>query len=112
MGGGIHLAKGITCQVIRVDAPPPKSTSHDHCVEMLLGTLCRGIITSRLDALHGVAICNFNDKACLLIDNTCCLVPSMGSYICEMPLLPCYGHTTTKAPDPIRTRKLNVVGLD
>ncbi len=24
----------------------------------------------------------------------------------------CYVHTTTKAPDPIRTRKLNVVGLD
>ena len=26
--------------------------------------------------------------------------------------LACYVHTTTKAPDPIRTRKLNVVGLD
>ena len=26
--------------------------------------------------------------------------------------LSCYDHTTTKAPDPIRTRKLNVVGLD
>jgi hypothetical protein len=26
--------------------------------------------------------------------------------------LSCYGHTITNTPDPIRTRKLSVIGLD
>ncbi len=34
------------------------------------------------------------------------------SYTRASPPLTCCGHTTTKAPDPIRTRKLSVVGLD
>lgn len=33
-------------------------------------------------------------------------------YTESTPNYACYVHTTTKAPDPIRTRKLNVVGLD
>ena len=39
--------------------------------------------------------------------------PASLSYIClQARALPCYGHTTTNTPDPIRTRKLSVVGLD
>ena len=39
--------------------------------------------------------------------------PRQVGYIsrCTRPVL-CYGHTTTNTPDPIRTRKLSVVGLD
>jgi hypothetical protein len=41
-----------------------------------------------------------------------CFYQGRRSYAVSYLLLACYVHTTTKAPDPIRTRKLNVVGLD
>jgi hypothetical protein len=42
-----------------------------------------------------------------------CATGRAGMYIIQNPCQSaCYGHTTTNPPDPIRTRKLNVVGLD
>ena len=40
------------------------------------------------------------------------LMDKLGTGICKPLGLSCCGHTTMKAPDPISTRKLSMVGPD